>query len=95
MTRQIILFIIKCLILALILITGCIAARQMGPVSDDKAADVQNSLDDFTPIHQKQLDEIFVLTNRPAGNLTGTDTRTPTECLPYGRSSLWQGQEGD
>jgi uncharacterized SAM-binding protein YcdF (DUF218 family) len=95
MTRQIILFIIKCLILALILTTGCIAARQMEPVSDDKAADMQNSLDDFIPILQKQLDEIFVLTNRTAGNLTGTDTRTPTECLPYGRSSLWQGQEGD
>lgn len=74
MTRQTIHFIIICLILALILTTGCITTRQMEPVSDEKLADMQSSLDEFIPAIEKQLNEIFILTNSTAGNLTGNIT---------------------
>ncbi|RBQ24737.1 MAG: hypothetical protein ALMCE001_10950 [Methanocorpusculum sp. MCE] len=78
MTSQTIHFIIICLILALILTTGCIAARQMEPISDDKVADMQSSLDAFIPAVEEQLNEIFVLTNSTTGNLTGTQTDSQT-----------------
>jgi len=78
MTQQTIHFMIVCLILALILTTGCITTRQMEPVSDEKIAEMQSSLDTFVPSLEKQLNEIFILTNSTAGNLTGTKSDTPT-----------------
>ncbi len=78
MTRQTIHFIAICLILALILTTGCITTRQMEPVSDEKIASMQNSLDEFIPAVEEQLNEIFILTNSTAGNLTGTQTDNQT-----------------
>ncbi len=79
MTQQTIHLMIVCLILALILTTGCITTRQMEPVSDEKFADMQSSLDTFVPSLEEQLNEIFILTNSTAGNLTGTKTDTALE----------------
>ncbi len=90
MTRRTIHFIIICLILALILTTGCIATRQLEPVSHDKAADMQSSLDAFIPAIEEQLNEIFILTNSTAGNLTGmqTDSQTLKQALLQLRSKI-------
>lgn len=76
MTRKTIHITVLCLILALILTAGCVTTPQLEPVSDKKIVDMQNSLDDCMPILEKQLNEIFALTNRTAGNLTGTTTDT-------------------
>ena len=65
---------IICLVLILILTAGCITTRQLEPVSDEKIADMDNSLDKFIPILEEQLNEIFILTNNTAGNLTGNIT---------------------
>ncbi|ABN06876.1 Cache, type 2 domain protein [Methanocorpusculum labreanum Z] len=83
MKRQTIHFIIICLILALILATGCITTRQLEPVSTAKLADMQSSLDEFIPTIEEQLNEIFILTNSTAGNLTGTtpDSQTLNQAL--------------
>ena len=74
MARKTIHIIAFCLILILILTSGCITTPQMEPVSDEKIADMQNSLDTFVPTLEEQLNEIFILTSSTAGNLTGTET---------------------
>ncbi len=77
MTQQTIHLMIICLVFVLILTSGCITTRQMEPVSDEKIADMQNSLDAFIPILEEQLNEISILTNNTASDLTGTKTDTP------------------
>ncbi|WP_461752474.1 hypothetical protein [Methanocorpusculum sp.] len=51
----------------------------MEPVSPEKLADMQSSLDEFIPAIEEQLNEIFILTNSTAGNLTGTQTDSQTQ----------------
>jgi hypothetical protein len=50
----------------------------MEPVSDEKIANMQSSLGEFIPAVEEQLNEIFILTNSTAGNLTGTQTDNQT-----------------
>ncbi|HJJ30438.1 MAG TPA: cache domain-containing protein [Methanocorpusculum sp.] len=65
-----------CLVIGIIFITGCVMIKHLEPISDEKQADMQSSLDELIPTLDEQLNEIFILTNNRASNLTGSETGT-------------------
>ncbi len=73
MTRQILHILIICLLLAIILTTGCIASGQLTPVPGDHAADMQKALDSWIPVLDSQITEICALTSAAAVELKGTE----------------------
>lgn len=77
MKRQTIQLMILCLVIGLIFTTGCVMIKHLEPISDEKLADMQSSLDELIPTLEEQLSEIFILTNNTASNLTGSEIGTP------------------
>ena len=73
MTRQILHILTFCLLLAIILTTGCIASGQLTPVPGDHAADMQKALDSWIPVLDSQITEICALTSAAAVELKGTE----------------------
>lgn len=73
MTSQILHILTFCLLLAVILTTGCIASGQLIPVPEDHAADMQKALDSCIPALNSQITEMCSLTCAAAENLRGTE----------------------
>jgi len=73
MTRQILRNLTFCLLLALILTSGCVASGQLTPVTEDHSADMQRALDSWIPVLDSQVTEMCAVTSAAAESLKGTE----------------------
>ena len=78
--RKIYPIIIICLvlILAFIIVAGIVTHPDLIPVSDEKYVDMRGALDEFIPVIQEDMNEIFSLTEATAHNLSEVSMEDPS-----------------